>query len=467
MALTPQEITLRMTELRNLRKLYGAQKIRIKKLEGQVRMLKQENALLRLENKTLTVSVQNLTLQMEELRTIVFGKKKRDIPEDTDAPPPVSTPRTNDSYHRPIPEDTEVTEEEYHPVDACTHCGGTFTERDSTQYFLEDIPLPQKKTVVRHTVERGYCAPCRKWSTRTPLPPARVILGSTVKRYVVYLSVICRLSYTQIQDVLKQTYDFDVSSGEVAKILEKEGHVLGPAYEHLKASIRGEPSVHLDETSWNLVIGDGYNRYGWTMVGGESAQRVFLLGKTRGKGNATDLLGDSNAVVVSDDYGAYRTLQNPHQLCCAHIQRKLRDLAQSGQLIPEVHDHCVRMYHLFAGIYADIEEARASGTGNIAYQSLCTQLYAFAEVHPLDFKKLTSIKQQIAQRAENYLTCLLYPTVAADNNAAERSLRHVVLKRKISFGSFSEKTADTLAVLLSVLLSYRQEGTLRNYLLGV
>lgn len=465
MALSSQEIHARMSELRNLRKLHGAQKIRIQKLESQVRFLKQENKELRAQNALLTVSVSDLKLQMEELRTIVFGKK-RPRPHDDDAPPPPIS-RTPDSYHRTVPENIEVTEEKHHPIDACTHCGGSFTERDASVYFEEDIPLPQKKVVIKHTMEKGYCAVCRKWSTAVPLPTARVILGTTVKRYVVYLSVVSRLSYTQIQDILHQTYDFHISEGEIAKILTKEGIVLQPAYEQLKASIRGEPSVHLDETSWNLVCGDGYQRYGWTMTGGTSTDAAFLLGRTRGKDNATELLGDTTAVVNSDDYAAYRNLSNPHQLCCAHILRKLRDLAQSATIMGNIHDHCVVMYHTFAEIYADIETARTSPVPSSAYDTLRARLYTFAEGHPLDMKKLSCIKGQISARGEHYLTCLLYPHVASDNNLAERSLRHLVLKRKISFGSYSEKTADTLAVLLSVLMSYKRRGMLRNYLLGV
>jgi len=61
------------------------------------------------------------------------------------------------------------------------------------------------------------------------------------------ISVVCRQSYAQIQDLLKQTYEFDISQGEIAKILEKEGNRMRPEYERLKAKIRGEPSVHLNE----------------------------------------------------------------------------------------------------------------------------------------------------------------------------------------------------------------------------
>lgn len=464
--LSQTEINLRMVELRNLRTLHAAQKIRIGKLEEQMALLKRENALLRSANAALTAAMQDMKLQMEELRTMVFGRKRKKDNDFDDTPPIPKTPRTTDSYRRPIPKEGEVTERKNHSIDECAQCGGHFSERDSTAYFEEDIPLPQRKVVIRHTIERGYCPSCKKWSTSVPVPSAPVVLGDTVKRYVTYLSVVCRQSYSQIQDVLKQTYEFDLSQGEIAKILEQEGNRMRPEYERLKARIRGEPSVHLDETGWHLLQGDEYRRYAWTMTGGRSAESVFVLGKTRGKGNADDLLLDSDAVVVTDDYVAYRTREK-HQLCCAHILRKLRDLARSREIESGAHLHCVNAYHLFATIYADIEQARTSPVPAASYDALLERLRMFALPHPRDVAKLSRIRKQVAERTENYLTCLLHPGVAPDNNAAERSLRHLVIKRKTSFGSFSEKTAETLAVLLSVLLSYKQRGMLQGYLRGV
>ncbi len=293
-----------------------------------------------------------------------------------------------------------------------------------------------------------------------------MVLGPNVKRYVVYLGIVCRQSYSQIEDVLRQSYDFNISQGEIAAILEKESRRLSPEYERLKARIRGEPSIHLDETGWNILIGN-VRGFAWTMTGGTSSDAVFVLGKTRGKGNAEQLIGDSKAVVVTDDYAAYRNIKNPHQLCCAHILRKLRDLAGSGKINTETRVHCRSAYETFAVIYADLETARTSERPMQHYDELLARLKTFSDAHPTDPAKLGRVKTQVRERAANYLICLRHPFVAADNNAAERSLRHLVLKRKISFGSISERTADILAVLLSVLMSWKRRGELRNYLLGV
>lgn len=440
--------------------------MKIWQLRDENRLLKQQVVQLQAMVATQQKAMEDLKLQLEELRGIVFGKKRKSDDDDDELPPAIPmrhTPRSKGSYQRVQPQESEVTARREHTIVQCAQCGGDMRHREQRIYFEEDILVPQPKSVIKHVVERGYCGQCQRWSTAIPLPTARVVLGPHVRRMVSYLAVMGRLSYGQIQDVLKQVYAFDVSQGEIASLLANEGERLRLAYEQLKVKIRDEPSVHMDETGWNLLR-SGEHGFAWTMVGGASGEAVFVLGQSRGKVNAQELLGDSTAVVVSDDYAAYRTLSNPHQLCCAHILRKLRDLARSAELTPELRDHCRTAYTTFASIYADIEQARTSTTPTSTRSRLHQRLQQFARSHIDDPAKLARIKTQIQKRTVQYLTCLRYSQVAADNNAAERSLRHLVLKRKISFGSLCARTAETMAILCSMLLTYKQRGSLHHYL---
>ena len=470
--LSPKEIANRLVRLRNLEYLHKKQKIRLIKVLDENKGLRARVLELETIVSSQQKTIEDLKLQMEELRSIIFGKKRKkeednDNPDDDLTLPKEKTERTADSYKRPIPKGEEVTETKDHPSNECNKCHSKTTKKKTAVYYEEDIPIPTKKIVRKHIVEKSYCPLCRKWNTSVLLPAHRVMLGENVQRYICYLSVICRLSFSQIQNILSDTFDLGISQGEIAKILNREAMRLRPFYEQLKVKIRGEPSIHLDETSWSLFIGDGYQRYAWTMSGGESKESVFILGKTRGKGNVADLIRDSSATLVSDDYGAYQKIDNPHQLCCSHPHRKLRDLATSKELKDDIHIHCKNSFAEFSRIYYDIEKARISNDPKSFYNSLFERIKKFSILNPLDPAKLCRIKERMRSRVSNYLTCLLYPGVACDNNLAERSLRHLVLKRKISFGSLTERTADNLAVLLSVLLSWRQRGELRSYLLGV
>jgi transposase len=342
-----------------------------------------------------------------------------------------------------------VTEIKHHPFNQCS-CGAETTKKKTVIFYEEDIPIPAKKIVKKHIVEKSYCQNCKKWQTDISLPTAKVVLGSNVQKYVCYLNILCRLSFFQIQEILNDTYHIHISQGEIVKILEREAIHLKPFYEQLKAKIRGEPGVHLDETGWKLLI-DRSNAYSWVMSGTESQENVFLIGESRGKGNMEKLLEDFTGFVVTDDYGAYRKLKK-HQLCWAHLIRKWRDLAKSGELEENIRIHCKEEYMRLCLVYEDLKNGR-----NIErYKEFSKRLNKLSVIKPLDPKKLIRYKTTLKKNISKYLTCLSDPRIPLTNNQAERSLRHLVLKRKISFGSLTKRTADNLAVLMSSLMSLKQ-----------
>lgn len=450
--LPPEEVKKRLIRLRNVEYLHEVQRFKIGHLRDENRELRKEIKALKLVGAEQQKTINDLKLQIEELRTMVFGKKKkRDGSDDDDhAPPKEKAPRTADSYKRPLPKDEEVTEVVPHPLPRCA-CGTALTEKQVVVFYEEDTPIPAKKVVRKHVIDKAYCGACRKWQTAIPLPNHKAVLGRNAQKYVCYLSVMCRLSFTQIQNVLSDTYAFSISQGEIAKIVQRESVHLRPLYERLKAKIRGEPGVHLDETGWKLLQG-GDTSYGWVMSGTESKESVFLLGESRGKGNAETLLGENfDGFVVSDDYGAYKKLKR-HQLCWAHLIRKFRDLAKSGEIPDMQRSHCKDEYAKLCGIY----EALAQNRSMERYDEFAKNLVSLSAIKPNEPKKLIRVKTTLRKNIPRYLTCLSDPRIPLTNNQAERSLRHLVLKRKISFGSLTKRTAENLAVLVSVLLSLKQ-----------
>ena len=72
-----------------------------------------------------------------------------------------------------------------------------------------------------------------------------------------------------------------------------------------------------------------------------------------------------------------------------------------------------------------------------------------------DPKKLRTYKETLKSNIPKYLTCIRYPGVSPDNNQAERSLRHVVIKRKTSFGHTSKRGALTMSVLMSICMTIK------------
>lgn len=442
MSLTDNEIKDRMVELVNLRKLHKGARDRVMILEKENKELKIRVDVLEQENKSLKRELSDIKYQLMELQTIIFKKKTKissSFDDDEEPKPPVE--RSKESYKRPIPKDSEVTKTIYHPLERSI--GKTRTKI----FYIEDVPLDIKKIVTKYVVEQEWNG--SSWIGKIPVPTTPVILGDDVRILISTLITIQRLSYTQVQKLLLVLFHINVSEGEISNILYSESRNLKINYESMKESIQKEEYQHLDETSWKIR---GESGFAWSMTG-KSGNTIYDLGQTRGKGVAEKLRGSSGGVLISDDFGVYHSLAKYHQLCWAHLLRKFRDTAICEDFTDEEKLRCSKHYDDLKLIYYDLKNTLQKNNPLLHKPSFMSRFEDLSISSPLDPKPLTRIKKTLSKNILKYLTCLMFPSIPLTNNEAERSLRHVVLKRKISFGSVSKKGAEALSILLSVLVS--------------
>ena len=233
--------------------------------------------------------------------------------------------------------------------------------------------------------------------------------------------------------------------------------------------VQNQPAQHYDETSWKVANGT-MGSYGWGMFGAENREAVFLLGKSRGGGNVQDL--NPNPVIgITDDYGAYKNAFEHHQLCWAHPHRKFRDLAESTELSGKQKENCISDFKMFAKMYAKLSQTiQTKFDYEKTKRYFLKKIAEFAKPNPDDIPKTKTLKATLLKNREQYLTCLKFPTlVPLDNNKAERGLRHLVIKRKISGGSKTDRGAETTSILASVLLSLKwmnPDSFFQKYFLG-
>ena len=98
------------------------------------------------------------------------------------------------------------------------------------------------------------------------------------------------------------------------------------------------------------------------------------------------------------------------------------------------------------------------------FQNVFSQI---SESHSLDPTPLSKLKTSLRKNKQKYFTFLKSPNIPIDNNKAERALRHLVIKRKISFGSKTQRGAETTSILASVILSLKwndPQNWFKNYL---
>lgn len=487
-AIKSRSIIKRLTiENTNLRKSNESLKKKIVRLEKENLLLKKENRVLQerqsqlLEKQVyLEKHIESLSVIVEELRGMIFGKKKSKDERDgnngeskeaeggnsgeesSQAKKRKSANRSKMSYRRAVPPDDQITDTLFHPLTHCPDCGTLLIAIKQIIRYTEDLVdlthlAKLLKRIEKHVIGSGYCSKCKRRKTAKDISPQMSSLGENVKKFVCYLSIIMRLSFKQITCFFKDTADFAISDGEITVCLDEQAEKLRAEKDRLFAKIRSAPGRHYDETSWN-VQKEGLGNYAWISRPTTGEETIFLMGRSRGKGNAEELRGEvDNQVGITDDYGAYDNLFVKHQLCIAHPQRKLRELSQSKTLSETSKTACDKTYESFKKLYAQLEETLATEYDKELWltkrDAYIKRLEEIAIITKNDPQKLKTIKQTLYEKAAMYFTCLTQPGIPADNNKAERGLRHIVLKRKISYGSQSQKGAETMSILCSTMLS--------------
>ncbi|MFZ1248877.1 MAG: IS66 family transposase [Candidatus Saccharimonadales bacterium] len=452
-------IAARMAELRNLRKLHRQDQVTKAALREEVQELRALVAALQQQNQTQAI-------QIAELQMMVFGKKRKP-PAGTpvaDQTKPTPQPRSKRSYRRPLPPASAITAEVVVPLPETCACGGGFdcTKTTTHDRYQEDIPLPEltlgyrAHLVTKYAIERGICAVCGKATTARNLSGQTVTLGSNIRLLITHMVSVVGLSYAQVSQLCLGLYGIAVSDGEIANSLHRQHRAWLPAYNQLKADIRAAPVRHYDETPWKIRDADNAG-YAWVMVDAYSPNTVFHLATSRGAAHARALHGGDNTkgIHITDDYSAYRNLSGQQQLCWAHLYRCIRDLRYNQNLPHNQQPYVTWWYNQFATIYEDLrlylgepydEVVRATQS-----QALWSRVQALAnQLPPSEPDKLKRLKAQILRAGQVRLFVCLTADTPCDNNRAERDLRPLVLKRKRSFGSKTERGAKALATVLSL-----------------
>lgn len=461
--LSDEQSKQKLQEGRNYKRLYFELK---DKYDEVVLENKQLKLMLAEQKAYFETIIESQAARITELETMVFGRKNRPRSGGSHRSP--KPPRDSSSYRRETPKDADATSEEHYSIDACHHCGGPLTDKEEHIRFMEDIILAalntkaQFKTVEKHTVERGYCVPCGKYSSARDLRGQEVTIGPMVRTLICYLITLRDHSYDQVQRILWDIYRFKITDGEIANILDARRLALLPEYEKLKDNIRAGPAVHMDESRWPIQSESA--GYAWSMSSTTSPDVVFKLADSRGMGNAKALLGENyDGIGITDRYPGYKHLftddegTNRHQICWAHLQRTAKDLTHLECLGKAKQKHVAKFYQNLATTYSTIRSYQTEpfnvASRIVQVEDLLRHTKQLCQPHALDPKKLTNLKAGILEYQDCLFLCLTIDGIPADNNRAERDIRKLVMKRSKSLGSKTTKGARTLEVLLSVCWS--------------
>ena len=368
----------------------------------------------------------------------------------------------NHGRRRSVP--TQIVE---HRIVSCPDChlrlGGIHLARVRE---VIDLPEPKPVEVIHHRIFQGWCTGCQKWHEAPVDLHAEVLgqgrIGVRLASLMATVRTVMRLPIRQIRELLRTLHGFEVSSGEIVEVLHRLVAHAQPMLEALKTSIRASPAVQADETGWRE---DGLNGYIWSVC--TPTVRYYEYHHSRAGEVVKHLIGqDFQGVLGSDFYAGYNIHQGKHQRCWVHF---LRDVHELKQQFPQ-HETLLTWAQDVKALYDAAVAWAAQGpdpqlTPRKLQQARVAQQHAFE--HQLwalcrPFVQQDVPHQTLCKRVESFLPELFVfvaiPGVPAHNNLAERSVRPLVIARKISGGSRSPKGSQTRMGLASLFGTWMSQG---------
>ena len=225
-----------------------------------------------------------------------------------------------------------------------------------------------------------------------------------------------------------------------------------PKVDRILERIRGSPVVHADETGWRE---DGANGYVWTFS--TPAQRYFLR-RGRHKEVVDEVLDESfSGVLVSDFYAAYHHYPGLKQRCWVHLLRDIHDLKSLYPKDRQLARWAAAVHHIYsvAKSFAHPQARQRQQVQQQLERKLLAQCRPYAQ-------DPAAAQGNLCRRIERHIKELFVfvaaPGMPSDNNAAERSLRPLVISRKISGGTRSKQGTDTKMTLASLFGTWRAQG---------
>jgi len=434
----------------------------------QITDLEQEVARLRAELATQQAEMTRLTERVGALLAALAGPEGDEPSPHPTTMPGLKSASARRSWSPPAPSRKQrahgygrtrmpPTACQVHAYAHCPHCGtalgGGTVKR--TREVIEIVPAPV--LVTEHVYVERHCPHCGgRWLPGPEL--AGVVIGQG-RLGVGLLSLIAvlreelRLPIASIRWYLATVHGLRLSVGGIVSGLHTVAARAEAEVTGLRAAIRASPVLHVDETGWRE---DGANGYVWTFS--TERERTFVRG-SRERAVLEREVGDAyTGVLVSDFYTAYTGYAGRHQYCWAHLLRDVDDLGAQ-------HPEDAALQGWADGVHALYQRATVAATVPDAAARRRARQECEAALHTrcAPYVGVTEAPQRgLCERIRRHLAELFVfvedPAVPPTNNAAERSLRHLVTCRKISGGTRSPAGTATKMTLASLFGTWRAQG---------
>ena len=299
---------------------------------------------------------------------------------------------------------------------------------------------------------------------------ATVQYGKNLQAMVVAFNTVGAVSINRTHEILSSVFNIPLATGTIKNMVTRCAESLKDTYERIRLTMISLGLLHCDETGSRV---DG--KTCWVHVASDQDYTYLTIHQKRGQigMDAADVLPHARGIIVHDCWGSYWKYQDvTHAICCAHLLRELNGVIENH---PE-QTWAARFKKLLLDMKKVRDKALLSDKDEVSYyhrhkfdREYDAIIKTAYEENPIPEttankrgrKKKSKVLNLIC-RLDNYKesVCLFIKNLSVpfDNNQAERDLRMVKVKTKVSGCFRSKEGAQEYLTIMSYIGSARKHG---------
>lgn len=359
-----------------------------------------------------------------------------------------------------------------HRLESCPHCQHDLSRvavESVSQRQVFELP-PLRLHVSEHQVESKRCPQCRRQVSEV-FPEGveqPTQYGRRFKALLVYLNAYQLLPLRRIAELTQDWFGQRVSEGTLERALKEAAGAVAGVLDAVERGLVSALVAHADETGVRVA-----GKLHWLHVLSTSGLTRYGIHAKRGR-EALDALGlvpRFTGELVHDGWNAYAAYsQCGHALCNAHLLRELTFLHEQYQ-----QTWAEQMKALLLKAKAAVEAARQRGADALEHllrAALTGEYHALVEAgfaanpppqtRPGKRRVAESPARQLLKRLDRDRHAVLHFVrnfaVPFDNNLAERDLRMMKVKQKVSGCFRTLHGAALFCTVRSYLSTARKHG---------
>lgn len=337
-------------------------------------------------------------------------------------------------------------------------CGSTLSVMDDFErHQVFELPQPRYE-VIEYQIQTGCCNRCRhRYQGALPAGVSRKGFGPRAHAMVSLLTSKYRLSKRLVLSWFKDVYQMPICLGSVSNVEHTVSKALKDAHENIKAKIQATRVIHLDETGHKECYQNG-----WAWIMSTQEHTYFKLERSRGRKIAKALIGNfQDHIYVTDRYSAYNYLPDHNrQLCWAHLKRDFQKISERPGIPGKIGKRLLSSYDkLFKFWKTEYDSDKVFAKHqNKKLRRLKTKFLRHLREGTFCAHKTTA---RTCSNIWDLLGALWrffeIPGVPPTNNHAERQLRPLVISKKLTFGTQSERGSRFIERIFSIVATCKQQ----------